>query len=192
MYKRQPRLARSRARAHAHVNRANVFAPSSLAHHAATVAAAKSTAYDARAGGALFGIAAHAQLPRQLPTHDITGATRHVIIDAIALFSPLSSTRASRCVVVSDSRARRLLFPDDDGIHHRARVRSTHDVRARARRPHRDPFRSRAERARVRETRGRERAVRDERERARHVPGARARAPGMGRRRRVREVRRWR
>ena len=174
---RAPRLARSLSRAHAHVNRANVFAPSSLAHHAATVAAAKSTAYDARAGGALFGIAAHAQLPRQLPRQDITGATRHVIIDAIAPFSPLSSDRASRCVVVSDCARDGSFSPmTTESTTARAFDRLMTSARARAR-PHRGPFRSRAERARVRETRGRERAVRDGRERARKRPRrSRARA----------------
>jgi len=83
---------------------ANVFAPSSLAHHAAIVAAAKSAAYAARAGGALFGIAAHAQLPTQLPRHDITGAARHVINDAIA-----RSTRRDAIRRRDDDDARRSL-----------------------------------------------------------------------------------
>ena len=88
-------LSRAR-RAHAHVNLANVFAPSSLAHHAAIVAAAKSAAYAARAGGALFGIAAHAQLPTQLPRHDITGAARHVINDAILFVLDSTTTTTTR------------------------------------------------------------------------------------------------
>ena len=76
-------LVAHRVVAHAQLNFAHIPRyPWSRITHAATVLAAKSVAYDARAGGAL-GASAHAHEPAKEPKHEATGVTRHASKDAM-------------------------------------------------------------------------------------------------------------